>query len=127
MAIEKDPVKWRTKCKALALEAGVGKDICPGRGMYLVARETRDEYLSEAAKIIAPEGAKEQKQTGVILACGPRRENPMGSEVDFAFGVGDKVLFNQFAGKPLNIHGLELVLLDEFEVKMRLSRSGFSA
>jgi co-chaperonin GroES (HSP10) len=127
MSVEKDPLKWREKCANLMKLSGVGKDMCPGRGLYLVARETRDEFLSEAAKIIAPDQAKEQKQTGVIIAIGARRENAMGSPVDYVFDVGDKVLFNQFAGKPLNMHGLELVLLDEVEVKLRLNRNGLGA
>lgn len=126
MALEKDPVKWRNICQQL-MQSCRGGDMMPGRGIYLIARDLRDQYLSEIVKLEKADSFTEQKQTGVVIAVGPRRENLMGTEMDFVFNVGDKVLFNQMAGKPLNMHGLELVLLEESDIKMRMNRNGLGA
>lgn len=120
---ETDPIKWRQLCKRVMAD----KNMMPGRGRLLIARDMRDEYLSETAKIINPDNAKEAKQTGAVLMLGPKRENAMGSEVDFVFNPGDKVLFNQFGGKPLAMHGLELVIMEESEIFLRLNADALGA
>lgn len=123
MAKIMDSMKWREACQQ-AIRAG--KDgLTPGRGRILVARDPRDEFLSRDSKLVAPDASKEQKQTGAVLILGPKRENAMGSEVDYVFSVGDKILMNQYAGKPVNLFGLELVVIEESDIFLRLNRDAF--
>lgn len=123
MKTETDPIKWRQTCKKIMADKG----MMPGRGRLLIARDIRDEYLSAEYKLVAPETAKESKQTGVVLMLGPKRENAMGSEVDYVFKAGEKILFNAFGGKPLAMHGLELLILEENEIFIRLNENGLGA
>lgn len=119
----KDPVAWRESCKRLMAST----EMMPGRGRLLVARDPRSDYLSQEKVLLATDASKEQKQTGAVLLCGPKRENAMGSEVDYVFQPGDKVLFNQYGGKPLQLHGLELVILEEAEIFLRMNKAALEA
>jgi len=115
MAKNLDGAEWQRRVDLLIEQ----KSITPGRGKVIVARDPRREMLSES--IVLPDAAKEESQTGTIVAFGEPRENPMGSAVDFVYGLGDRVIINQIAGKRLRWYDLEMAVLDEEEILVRLN------
>jgi len=107
--------EWTRRCEVLIEKPS----ITPGRGRVLIARQPRS---GKQGSVIIPEAAKEQSQLGIVVALGPKRENLMGSEVDYWVSLGDTVLINQYAGKPLGMEGLELTIFEEGDIVARVVR-----
>ena len=77
----------------------------------------RDESLSTTAGgIVLPEAAKDKPAQGTVLSIGNGRLLDDGSRSEMQVSVGDKVIFNSYAGEPLKIDDEELLLMREEDV-----------
>ena len=67
-----------------------------------------------------PDGAQEQAQVGMVISLGYPGMNLMGSETEYWVKPGDTVLVNQYAGKPLELRGVELAIFAEDDLVGRI-------
>lgn len=116
---ESERPKWEVQVKWL-IEHEI---LRPGIGRVLIARDPRQDKVGE---LIADPRYIGAEQKGTIVALGRKRENAMGSPVEFAFAVGDRVIINEIAGKNLPLNGVELAIVpeDEIIVSMHFEGSG---
>lgn len=67
-------------------------------------------------------GAQTSAKTGVIIACGPGREDSKGRMIQMPVQVGDRVAFGEFAGRsdlpedPADPRGPQLKLMNSSEI-----------
>jgi co-chaperonin GroES (HSP10) len=106
---ESERPKWDTQVKWL-IEHSI---LRPGIGRVLIARDPRQDKVGS---LIADPRYIGAEQKGTVVALGRRRENAMGSPVDFVFEVGDRVIINEIAGKNLPLNGVELAIVPEDEI-----------
>lgn len=59
---------------------------------------------------------KERPQTGVIVAVGDGKLNESGNLIALQVKVGDKVLYQKYAGTQIQENGKEYLLLKEREI-----------
>ena len=105
----------RAEWEAIVEKLMASQRFRPGIGRVLIVRDPRKEKLGEL--IHQAVQYSEQEQVGVVVALGHKRENAMGSKVDFCYHVGERVVINQLAGKSFNfIAGLEMSIVDEKEI-----------
>ncbi len=64
----------------------------------VVIRRVEEEKES-AGGIILPGSAQEKQNLGEVLAVGPGKASDAGTIIPMSVSVGDKVLFNQYAGQ----------------------------
>ena len=75
-----------------------------------------EEETKSAGGIVIPDSAAEKQQQGEVLAVGPGKKLDNGSVQQVDLKAGDKVLFGQYAGSTVKIHGEELLIMSESEV-----------
>ncbi len=64
-----------------------------------------------AGGIIIPDTAKEKPQKGTIAATGPgKKDEPMTVK------VGDKVLYQKYAGTEINFEGKDYIIMRESDI-----------
>jgi len=112
MAKNLDQAEWQRRVDLIIEQ----KPLKPGRGRLIVARDPREEFLSREADLVKPGQAQEESQTGTVVALGTPRENQMGSEVEFVYQLGSRVIINQIAGKRLRWYDLEMAVMPEDEI-----------
>lgn len=66
--------------------------------------------------IIVPVNAKEKPSQGVVKAAGPGRVIN-GEVIPLQVKEGDVVMFPPFAGVPVTVDGVELLILSEHEIQ----------
>jgi chaperonin GroES len=59
---------------------------------------------------------KEEARTGTVLARGPGKISPRGVVLPMQLEVGDQVMFGQFAGVPMEVHGEECLMMNEADI-----------
>ncbi|MGM0541563.1 MAG: co-chaperone GroES [Pseudomonadota bacterium] len=64
----------------------------------VVIRRVEEEKES-AGGILLPGSAQEKQNLGEVLAIGPGKASDAGTIIPMSVSVGDKVLFNQYAGQ----------------------------
>lgn len=64
----------------------------------VVIRRVEEEKES-AGGILLPGSAQEKQNLGEVLAIGPGKASEAGTIIPMTVSVGDKVLFNQYAGQ----------------------------
>lgn len=64
----------------------------------VVIRRVEEEKES-AGGILLPGSAQEKQNLGEVLAIGPGKASDAGTIIPMTVSVGDKVLFNQYAGQ----------------------------
>src|SRR2546426_10642204 len=84
-------------------------------GDRLVIRPTPREEMTKSG-IVLPDTAKERPQEGTILAVGPGRTLDDGSKEPIEVSVGQKVLFQKYAGKEVKLDEEELLMLSQKDV-----------
>lgn len=89
-------------------------DVRPLHDRILVRRMTEDEKT--AGGLFIPDTAKEKPQKGEVIATGKGRLTEDGKTLPLDVKVGDKVLFNKYAGTELKLHGEELLMMREEDV-----------
>ena len=74
----------------------------------------RDEVTKSG--IFIPDTAKEKPQEGKILAVGPGDLDDDGKRIPLDVKVGDRVLYQKYAGTEFKLDGEELLILSEKDV-----------
>jgi chaperonin GroES len=84
-------------------------------GDRLVVRPTPREEMTKSG-IVLPDTAKERPQEGSILAVGPGRTLDDGTREQMEVSVGQKVLFQKYAGTEFKLDDEELLILSQKDV-----------
>ncbi|MFW6055570.1 MAG: co-chaperone GroES [Thermodesulfobacteriota bacterium] len=66
--------------------------------------------------IIIPDTAKEKPIQGEVVAAGPGKLSDTGSRMEMAVKVGDKVMFNKYAGTEVKVEGEEHLVMREDDI-----------
>ena len=75
-----------------------------------------DEEAKTAGGIIIPDSAKEKPHQGKVMAVGKGKILEDGSVRPPDVKVGDKILFEKYAGSTIKMGGDELMILREEEI-----------
>jgi chaperonin GroES len=84
-------------------------------GDRLVVKPTPREEMTKSG-IVLPDTAKERPQEGTILAVGPGRILDDGSREAMDVSVGQKILFQKYAGTEFKLDDEELLILSQKDV-----------
>ena len=80
----------------------------------IVIQEVQSETKS-ASGLVLPDSAQEKPQMAEVLAVGPGGIID-GKEIVMQIKVGDKVLFNKYAGAQFKLDGQEVTILKQSDV-----------
>jgi chaperonin GroES len=84
-------------------------------GDRLVVKPTPREETTKSG-IVLPDTAKERPQEGTVLAAGPGRTLDDGSREQMEVAVGQKVLFQKYAGTEFKLDEDELLILSQKDI-----------
>jgi chaperonin GroES len=84
-------------------------------GDRLVVRPTPREEMTKSG-IVLPDTAKERPQEGTIVSIGPGRTLDDGSREAMDVEVGQKILFQKYAGTEFKLDEEELLILSQKDV-----------
>lgn len=84
-------------------------------GDRVVIQPTPREEMTKSG-IVLPDTAKERPQEGSILAVGPGRTLDDGSREAMDVSVGQKILFQKYAGTEFKLDDEELLILSQKDV-----------
>jgi chaperonin GroES len=84
-------------------------------GDRLVVRPTPREEMTKSG-IVLPDTAKERPQEGTVLSVGPGRILDDGKREPMDVAVGQKVLFQKYAGTEFKLDDEELLILSQKDV-----------
>ena len=84
-------------------------------GDRLVVKPTPREEMTKSG-IVLPDTAKERPQEGTILAVGTGRTLDNGSREEIEVAVGQKVLFQKYAGTEFKLDEDEILILSQKDV-----------
>jgi chaperonin GroES len=119
MAKAKAKPKAKTKPKAVAKKAvptaDIGRFMSPLNDRVLVMPIER-ERVSAGGIIIPDTTPVAGTIRGVIVSAGRGRKNKRGQVFPLALRVGDKVLFPEYTGTEIEVHGQKAYIMHENEV-----------
>ncbi len=84
-------------------------------GDRLVVKPTPREEMTKSG-IVLPDTAKERPQEGTIMAAGPGRTLDDGSREAMDVSVGQKILFQKYAGTEFKLDDEELLILSQKDI-----------
>jgi chaperonin GroES len=84
-------------------------------GSNVIVKPTPREEMTKSG-IVLPDTAKERPQEGSILAVGPGRTLDNGSREEIEVAVGQKVLFQKYAGTEFKLDDDELLILKHADI-----------
>ena len=85
-------------------------------GSRVVVKALDREEITKSG-IVLPDTAKEKPQEGKVLAVGPGDRHPdTGQRIPVELKVGDRVLFQKYAGTEFKLDDEELLILSEKDV-----------
>jgi chaperonin GroES len=84
-------------------------------GDRLVVKPTPREEMTKSG-IVLPDTAKERPQEGTIMAAGPGRTLDDGTRESMEVSVGQKVLFQKYAGTEFKLDDDELLILSQKDI-----------
>jgi len=84
-------------------------------GDRLVVKPTAREEMTKSG-IVLPDTAKERPQEGTVVAAGPGRTLDDGSREAMDVSVGQKILFQKYAGTEFKLDDEELLILSQKDV-----------
>jgi chaperonin GroES len=84
-------------------------------GDRLVVKPTPREEMTKSG-IVLPDTAKERPQEGTILSVGPGRTLDDGSREAIDVKVGERVLFQKYAGTEFKQDDEELLILSQKDI-----------
>jgi chaperonin GroES len=84
-------------------------------GDRVVVKPTPREEMTKSG-IVLPDTAKERPQEGTILAAGPGRILDDGSREAMDVSVGQKILFQKYAGTEFKLDDEELLILSQKDI-----------
>ena len=84
-------------------------------GSNVIVKPTPREEMTKSG-IVLPDTAKERPQEGTILAVGQGRTLDNGSREEIEVSVGQKVLFQKYAGTEFKLDDDELLILKHGDI-----------
>jgi chaperonin GroES len=84
-------------------------------GDRLVVKPTPREEMTKSG-IVLPDTAKERPQEGTVLAAGPGRTLDDGTREAMEVSVGQKILFQKYAGTEFKLDEEELLILSQKDI-----------
>lgn len=84
-------------------------------GEKVVVKRLEAEEMT-AGGIVLPDSAQEKPLQGRVLSVGDGRLLADGTRAEHQVREGDRVLFNRYAGTEVQIHGDDLLIMDEAEI-----------
>ena len=84
-------------------------------GDRIVVRPKEREEMTKSG-IVLPDTVKERPQEGKILAVGPGRTLDDGTREPIEVKVGQKILFQKYAGTEFKLDDEELLILSQKDV-----------
>jgi chaperonin GroES len=84
-------------------------------GDRLVVKPSAREEMTKSG-IVLPDTVKERPQEGTILAVGPGRTLDDGTREPIEVAVGQKILFQKYAGTEFKLDDEELLILSQKDV-----------
>lgn len=69
-----------------------------------------------ASGIVLPDSAKEKPQTAEVVAVGEGRYLENGEKLSIEVKVGDKVVFEQYAGSEIKYEGKEYLIVKDTDL-----------
>jgi chaperonin GroES len=84
-------------------------------GDRLVVKPTAREEMTKSG-IVIPDTAKERPQEGTVLAVGPGRTLDDGTREPMELAVGQKILFQKYAGTEFKLDEEELLILSQKDI-----------
>jgi chaperonin GroES len=84
-------------------------------GDRLVIKPTPREEMTVSG-IVLPDTAKERPQEGTVLSVGPGRTLDDGKREEIDVKVGQKVLFQKYAGTEFKLEDEDLLILSQKDV-----------
>ncbi|MFC1566245.1 co-chaperone GroES [bacterium] len=66
--------------------------------------------------IIIPDTAKQKPNEGEIVAVGAGKKNEAGSIIPMEIKVGDKVMYEKYAGKEVKVNGEDFMIVSQDDV-----------
>jgi chaperonin GroES len=84
-------------------------------GDRVVVKPTPREEMTKSG-IVLPDTAKERPQEGTILAAGPGRILDDGSREAMDVSLGQKILFQKYAGTEFKLDDEELLILSQKDI-----------
>ena len=97
----KEPTKTKLELKPL--------------GGRVVIKALEREDITKSG-IVLPDTAKEKPQEGRVLSVGPGERDEDGKRIPVELKVGDRVLFQKYAGTEFKLDDEELLILAEKDV-----------
>ncbi|WP_333784469.1 co-chaperone GroES [Thermocrinis sp.] len=82
----------------------------------IVVKRQEEQEQRTASGIIIPDTAKEKPQIGEVVAVGEGKLLNNGQIVSPKVKVGDKVIFNKYAGTEVELDGEKYLIMSEDEV-----------
>jgi chaperonin GroES len=84
-------------------------------GSNVIVKPTPREEMTKSG-IVLPDTAKERPQEGTVLAVGSGRTLDNGSREEIEVAVGQKVLFQKYAGTEFKLDDDELLILSQKDI-----------
>jgi chaperonin GroES len=88
-------------------------------GSRVVIKALEREEMTKSG-IVLPDTAKEKPQEGRVLAVGPGDRDEDGDRIPVELKVGDRVLFQKYAGTEFKLDEEELLILAEKDILAQL-------
>lgn len=96
--------------------AKVKKDVLRLLSNRVAVKEAKVAEMTPGG-IVLPEDAKEKPTKGVVMAAGPGfTDSSTGHVTPMSVAVGDVVIYGKYSGKPIEVNGESLRVLDESEI-----------
>ena len=84
-------------------------------GSNVIVKPTPREEMTKSG-IVLPDTAKERPQEGTVLAVGTGRTLDSGTREEIEVAVGQKVLFQKYAGTEFKLDDDELLILKHGDI-----------
>jgi len=73
--------------------------------------KVQESETKTAGGIIIPQTAQEKTQTGVVVSVGPGVRDDSGKLIALEVKVGDKVMYDKYAGTQIKVDGAEHLIV----------------
>lgn len=92
-----------------------GINVLKPLGNRVIVEVAKEEEKSVGGIVLAS-SAKEKSQTGIVLAVGQGLVTDNGAKIEMTVTVGDRVLFEKYAGTEVKHDGKEYLVIKESEI-----------
>lgn len=81
-----------------------------------VLLELLEEETTTASGLVLPDSAKEKSNYATVIAVGEGKLLDSGERLPLEVSVGDKVLFEKYAGTELKYNGVEYLVVKDTDI-----------